>query len=165
MVKKSANLRKPRVFLTHTWVSDKEGRENHARVKLLNDKLKQTGEIETWFDEERMKSPITQAMSQGIDDSDAVIVCISRAYIEKCAKKGNDNCKMELDYAYKRKGQPRLIAVVMEKDCQDQTTWEGPVGLYLNQHLYVANKPQRFPKSAFINHAVLWSQVHLISTR
>ena len=75
-----------RVFLTHNWGIDKEGRDNHARVKQLNAGLKQKG-IVTWFDEQGdMKGEIVQAMTGGIDESDVVIVCVTRAYIEKCKK-------------------------------------------------------------------------------
>ena len=48
-----------------------------------------------------------------IDECDAVVVCITRAYIEKYNRKENDNCKLELDYAWERKGGKRLIPIVM----------------------------------------------------
>ena len=41
--KKSEGRTKPKVFLTHTWVKDKKGRDNHQRVKSLNDQLKASG--------------------------------------------------------------------------------------------------------------------------
>ncbi len=38
-------------FLSHNWGEDEQGRDNHARVKKVNDWLKDKF-IETWFDEE-----------------------------------------------------------------------------------------------------------------
>ena len=44
---------KTHVFLTHDWGIDEHGRNNHERVKRVNDWLKAHG-VATWFDEEKM---------------------------------------------------------------------------------------------------------------
>jgi hypothetical protein len=85
-----------------------------------------------------MHGSLTQAMCNGIDSCDVILVCITRAYIEKCNKTENDNCKLELNYSYKRRGEQRLIPVVMEDDCVDPSSWDGPVGAYMNQHVYIS---------------------------
>lgn len=129
---------RPRVFISHCWTTDLQGRNNHERVKSLNNALLCSNTVDTWFDEASMRGNLTQCMCKGIDDADVILVCITREYINKCKKTENDNCKLELDYAYGRKGGKMLLPVVMEHDCLNQQTWDGPVGAYLNKHLYVS---------------------------
>jgi len=136
--RKSLPLWRSRVFISHCWTKDMCGRDNHARVKMLNDALLCSTKVDTWFDEDSMRGNLTQSMCKGIDECDIVIVCITRAYINKCKKTENDNCKLELNYAYERKGGRYLLPVVMEEDCLLQQSWDGPVGAYLNKHLYVS---------------------------
>eukprot|EP01052_Picozoa_sp_SAG31_P065988 SAG31_NODE_24791_length_474_cov_0.725333_1_plen_69_part_01 len=57
-------------FLTHDWSFDGSGRNNHARVSKVNEKLKQRG-IVTWFDEERMEGNAVEQMCTGIDEADS----------------------------------------------------------------------------------------------
>ena len=129
---------RPRVFISHCWTKDLQGRNNHERVKSLNNALLCSNQVDTWFDETNMRGNLTQCMCRGIDDADVILICITREYINKCKKTENDNCKLELDYAYGRKGGKMLLPVVMEHDCLNQQTWDGPVGAYLNKHLYVS---------------------------
>ena len=95
---------RPRVFISHCWSKDLQGRNNHERVKSLNNALLCSNKVDTWFDEESMSGNLTQCMCKGIDDADVILICITREYINKCKKTENDNCKLELDYAYGRKG-------------------------------------------------------------
>ena len=127
---------RPRVFLSHTWQSDASGRDTHQRVKQLNDALCQRGKLTTWFDETDMHGNITLAMCNGIDQCDVVVVCITRAYIDKCNASESNNCGLELNYAYERKRATRLIPIVMEACCLDTHTWNGTVGAYLNKLKY-----------------------------
>jgi hypothetical protein len=127
----------PQAFLSHNWSKDKQGRNTHGRVKQLNTLLKQKG-CHTWFDEQGdMKGDTMHAMTTGIDESDVILVFITRDYIEKCKKKTNDNCKLEFQYAYNRKGATNMIPVVMENDVLNPATWDGPVGAALGTKLYV----------------------------
>ena len=94
--------------------------------------------VESWFDDEQMNGDITHAMTDGIDEGcDLVIICITRAFINKCKQQENSNCKLELNYAYERKGALKLLPIVMEEDCLDTRTWDGPVGAYLNRRFYI----------------------------
>jgi hypothetical protein len=129
--------RKNKVFLSHSWTTDNDGRDNHKRICQLNKLLNDAG-VETWFDETCLSGHIVQSMCQGIDESDIVIVCICREYINKCVNNENNNCKLELDYSYDRKGGCNLIPIIMEPDCQNTKSWNGPVGAYLGQHLYIS---------------------------
>jgi hypothetical protein len=76
-------------------------------------------------------------MTNGIDGSSAVAVFITPEYIQKCKKEGNDNCKLEFEYAYQRKTVKNLIPVVMEPDCASPASWEGRVGAVLGTQLYI----------------------------
>ena len=77
-------------------------------------------------------------MCNGIDECDIVIVCIDRRYIDKCAQPTNDNCKLELDYSWERKGIQNIIPLVMDPDCLNTKTWNGLVGAYLIKSLYIS---------------------------
>ena len=130
-------LIRPRVFLSHAWKKDTQGRDTHRRVKKINDLLANSGKVFTWFDENQLEGHIIQSITKGIDTCDLIIVFITRAYIDKCANEQNDNCKLELDYSFERKDASKIIPVIMEQDCLDTKTWNGPVGAYLNKKLYI----------------------------
>ena len=126
-----------RLFLSHAWAKDTLGRDNHKRVARLNDGLR-ARKLGTWFDAQGdMAGNTLQAMTNGIDESSAVAVFVTREYIEKCKKPGNDNCKLEFEYAYQRKTVENLIPVVMEPDCTSPASWDGPVGAVLGTQLYI----------------------------
>ena len=69
-------------FLTHTWVPDSLGRDNHARVGRVNEGLKARGLV-TWFDADRMNSSILNQMVGGIEFTNFGVVIITDAYREK----------------------------------------------------------------------------------
>ena len=80
-----------RLFLSHAWAKDTLGRDNHERVARLNDGLR-ARKLATWFDAQGdMTGNTLQAMTNGIDESSAVAVFVTREYIEKCKKEENDN--------------------------------------------------------------------------
>ena len=126
----------PKIFLSHAWGKDDHNRDNHLRVYQLNNLLKRRKCL-TWFDETDLEGGIVQSMTSGIDWADLVIVCITRSYINKCKKQGNDNCKLEFEYSINRKSALRIIPLVMEDSCKNQSTWEGPVGACCGQLLYI----------------------------
>ena len=127
------------VFLSHCWGEDAEGRDNHERAAIIHHALKMRG-LNPWFDSENMEGNIIDEMARGIDKSNVVIVFVTRNYISKVAGDGengnDDNCKMEFEYAKRRKGTARIITVVMEESCNDQSSWNGPVGMCLGGDLY-----------------------------
>ena len=85
---------KPRVFLSHAWKKDSLGRDTHELVKKLNKKLIDSNKVFTWLDEEQLSGHLIQSITKGIDKCDVIIICITRAYIDKCANETNDNCKI-----------------------------------------------------------------------
>jgi len=118
-------------FATHAWSKDLLGRCTHTRVVLLVAGLKKRL-IKCWLDEIQMTGDIVAQMTQGIDDSSVVIVCVTQDYIKKVSGKGpkgaNDNCKIEFDYTMRRKGPEMVVPVVMEPICLNPREWEGAVG-------------------------------------
>ena len=128
---------KPTVFLSHAWDKDLLGRDNHKRIKELNNLLLKSNKVYTWFDEKKLNGHIVNSMCNGIDKSNIIIICITRSYIDKCASQTDNNCKLELDYSFERKGTQFIIPIVMEPDCKNTKTWNGSLGAYLNKHLYI----------------------------
>ncbi len=127
------------VFLSHCWGDDEEGRDNHERVATFHEALKSRG-IRSWFDSEHMDGNFIENMAEGIDNSGAVVVFITRNYIKKVSGHGkrgkNDKCKMEFEYSSRRKGSEKMKCVVMEKVCRERRKWNGPVGMVLGGHSY-----------------------------
>ena len=72
-----------RLFLSHAWAKDKLGRDNHERVARLNDGLR-ARKVATWFDAQGdMAKNALPAMTDGIDNSSAVAIFVTREYVEK----------------------------------------------------------------------------------
>ena len=124
------------VFLTHNWG---ENEANHKRVARINAALQQQANIICWFDSDRMRGNIVSQMTSGIDKAQLVIVFITQDYIEKVRqnKNPNDNCKIEFEYAFRRKTRENMICVVMDADVPPQREWQGPVGACLGGELYI----------------------------
>ena len=128
------------LFFSHTWRPDNIGRNTHDRVYDLVKKLRDNG-WSTWFDEEDMGGNIDAAMAEGIDDADAILVCLTETYCKKVndtAKnpRNRDNCLKEWTYANARN--KLLIPVIMEPCLLNPSEWPpGIVSLYLGSTLYI----------------------------
>lgn len=70
------------VFLTHDWGVDEMGRDNHARVVSIANRLRDAG-LRVWIDETEMTGDIMQKMCDGIENSSVIVVFITRRYVEK----------------------------------------------------------------------------------
>jgi len=123
-------------FLTHDWGRDL-GQDNHARVALLNAALQKRG-LRTWFDAEKMQGNIKKQMVSGIDNTQCVVVFITKRYNEKVAgENAEDNCQLEFNYAALRKSAVRMVSVVMEDRMRNTREWIGEVAMVLGGRLYV----------------------------
>lgn len=139
------------VFLTHNWSNDKKGRNNHERVSQINEALKSRG-IVTWFDNDRMKGDIRDAMTSGIDNTMCVLVFITSTYRNKVNNgEGRDNCKYEFGYAFEQIGPSKMIPIVMEDVMKEQREWKGALGGGLGSRLYIDGFDVDFvvPSAAF----------------
>ena len=102
------------IFLTHDWGKDEHQRDNHSRVNIINDALKKKGYI-TWFDQDRMQGSIPNQMATGIQNTNVVLTFIT---------------------AHK-KTYAKMVAIVMEQRMKTASLWNGTLGLYLGNKLYV----------------------------
>ena len=68
----------------------------HKRVCEVAKRVQEKGELKLWLDEEALHGDIYKQMTDGIDNSQCVIVFITPRYIEKANGKGknkdNDKC-------------------------------------------------------------------------
>jgi len=110
---------------------------NHRRVAEINTALKERGLV-TWFDEERMEGGVHDKMQEGIDNCKCVVVFITRKYMEKVAgDDAGDTCQLAFKYAARKKGNKKMVPVVMEPELRDTNAWTGPVDFELSSKLYV----------------------------
>jgi hypothetical protein len=128
------------LFFSHTWRPDKEGRDNHDRVRQLVHRIHKKG-WGTWFDEYNMVGNIDASMAAGIDNCECVIVCLTETYclkINETARnpRKRDNCHKEWNYACNR--DKLMIPIIMEPYMLDTSKWPaGVVPLYLGSTLYL----------------------------
>ena len=72
---------------------------------------------------------IVDQMCRGIDNAKVIIVFITHRYCEKVGGENeSDNCKMEFQYAHRRKGIPNMVPVVMEPGMRNPADWGGALG-------------------------------------
>ena len=125
------------LFLTHDWGVDELERDNHKRVDRLNKKLQDKGVV-TWFDSEQMKGEVVEQMIRGIDNSQLVIVFVTKRYNDKInSSNANDNCKKEFNYAIRTKSASKIIPVVMEPRMIDHKAWTGLLNMELAGKLHI----------------------------
>jgi hypothetical protein len=129
------------VFLSHDWGALLDGTEkkhqNHERVKLVNQILRDL-QIVTWFDEEQLNGNIRDMIPHGLENSQCMIVFITRNYHEKVnSMNPKDNCYYELNFGVHVLTNKRMIPVVMEEEMKDQKNWRGRLAAELGQNLYI----------------------------
>lgn len=129
------------LFISHTWQPDEEGRDTHQRAKELADEMSALG-WSVWFDEVDMANHIEAAMASGIDEADAVIILLTRAYARKINRSArsttpsNDNCLKEFGYSLLRG--KHIVPVVFEESMRYTQDWSpGVVPMRLASMLYV----------------------------
>ena len=116
-----------KVFASHDWGVNGC---NHNRVRQVVTSLRERG-IDVWFDETNMKGNILESMCNGIDQSDLVLVFVTKNYINKVkGKNANDNVKREFMYASQSPN--KMLPICFE----DGLAWSGPVGMLLGNELY-----------------------------
>lgn len=128
------------LFVSHTWLSDEQGRDTHRRVRILTRVLRRIGWT-VWFDETDMKGNIDSSMARGVENADVFLVCLTQKYVEKVSEEStkhcsDDNCLKEWNYAMIRK--KRLLPIVFEACMKSTATWpSGVVQMRLGLNLYV----------------------------
>ncbi len=131
---------KKQLFFSHTWQVDKLGRDTHARVYELAKMMERCG-WSIWIDEDNIKGNIDASMATGIDNADAIIVCLTENYCKKVNEtardpRKRDNCLKEWTYANARN--KLMIPVVMEPILLSINNWPaGIVSLHFGSTLYI----------------------------
>ena len=93
---------------------------------------------QTWFDEDRMRGDIVDRMTEGIENTKCVIVFMTKNYHGKVnGKVSDDNCRLEFSYARRKKKSDKMLAVVMEPCMTKPREWEGQIGMYLGDKIYI----------------------------
>ena len=75
-------------------------------------------------------------MAEGIQGSAVVLICVTEEYMDKVGRDGNDNRKLEFEYAYRKRTAQFMLPVVMEESMTNPSEWNGSLGLALGSHLY-----------------------------
>ena len=128
-----------RLFFSHAWAYDEEGRDTHARCRALAHAMRALGWT-VWLDEERIVGRIDACMTQGIDEADAVVVFLTKAYAHKIdrasrSSHARDACLCEWTYMHARR--KTVVPVVFEPCMRDAHDWPGTLVLHLGNTLYV----------------------------
>lgn len=139
------------LFLSHTWSPDEDGRNTHERARMLTWSLQRLGWT-VWFDEVDMKGRIDAAMSDGIEQADAVVMLLTRKYARKINHgarniSSNDNCLKEFGYSFFM--QKLIVPVVFEPSMLNQHEWSpGILPMRLSMDLYVDGSGDDYDKTA-----------------
>ena len=88
------------VFLSHNWGKNSI---NHKRVSVINQKLVELG-YKTWFDEEQLWGSIDKKMAEGIEQTECVIVFLTRAYHERLTARMKEITVEKNFYMHQKEG-------------------------------------------------------------
>ena len=144
--------------MSHTWNIDNLNRNNHERVLEFSKKLNNCG-WSTWIDEENIIGNIDAAMADGIDNSEAMIICLTESYLLKVNESARDqykrdNCLKEWTYGNARN--KLMIPVIMEPLLLDTKNWPpGIISLYFGATLYIDATKDNLNNSVIHIHEVL----------
>ena len=85
-----------------------------------------------------MVGSIRDKMMEGIDGADSVAVFVTEAYRDKVnSKNKRDNCCFEFNYSFDKKGEHKLIPVVMEESMKGTHSWGGILQATIGDMLYI----------------------------
>ena len=90
---------KAQVMLSYEW-------RTQQQVMLLKEELMEQG-FTVWMDVDRMMGSTLEAMAAAIEQSDAIIMCVTHRYKESQA------CRTEAEYAYTKK--KPMIPVMLDR--------------------------------------------------
>ena len=90
----------------------------------INDRLENDG-YSVWLDRDEMHGSIVESMSEAVENSGIVLLCMSSNY------KMSVNCQAEAEYAFNRKS--KIIPLMVEKDYKP----DGWLGFMAGSKLYI----------------------------
>lgn len=125
------------VFLSHTWTG---ANTPHERVVGISKAMQRLG-WSIWIDESNLLGNVDASIANGIHNSSAVIIFLTREYCRKVNRAANcvarnDNCYNEFHYAiWSRKA---LIPVILDPSMKNPSDWSpGVIPMRLACDLYV----------------------------
>jgi hypothetical protein len=118
------------VFASHDWGV---GQKNHERVSVVVNELRRRN-IHVWFDETHMRGNILDAMCEGIDKCDVMIVFLTCNYMNK-VQSGNDKDNVRREFMYGANTPEKMLCVKFDDSLPNP--WVGPVRMLLGSQLYV----------------------------
>ncbi len=111
------------VYLSHACDLDSLGRDNHQRVEMINRMLKEKKLITNCDDGDYNGEDLQDKISSAIENTRVVLVFITKNYLKRVTgSNGKDRLKLEFGYSCRRKGQDRMIPIIMEPECIDPNT-------------------------------------------
>jgi hypothetical protein len=104
--------------------------KQQEKVKQVYTDLTEGGRYEVWLDIHDMSKSgagkgILEAMSEGIDNADVMLICVSKEY------SASANCRLEAEYAHMH-GMP-ILYLMMQEGYEKPTGW---LGMLLGQKLW-----------------------------
>ena len=123
------NSRPLNIFASHDWGADGA---NHVRVRSVVRNLEACGFC-VWFDETHMNGNMLDAMCKGIDESDVVLVFVTKNYMGK-VESGDDSDNVRREFMHAAAHPQKFIPVRFDAT---PTPWTGPVRMILGGHKYV----------------------------
>ena len=112
----AVDVGRAQVMLSYEW-------RTQQQVMLLKEELQEQG-FTVWMDVDRMMGSTLETMAAAIEQSDAIIMCVTHRYKESQA------CRTEAEYAYTKK--KPLIPVMFEKSYKA----DGWLGIIMGSKLY-----------------------------
>lgn len=128
------------VFISHAWGVDSLNRDNHLRCKKIADFLIING-YSVWFDTYDMIGNIDNAIMNGINNADIILICLSEKYFTKInnavnTNKINDNCFKEWNYSMFK--QKIIIPIIMDNISSDLfLNKDGIIQMYLSSSMFI----------------------------
>ena len=92
-------------FLSHNW-GNAPDYENHKNVKRINQALRGRGMV-TWFDDDEMHGCAQQRMTEGIDNSQVILLFITKTYRDKVKDSLTRSHTYSLTYSSANSGKSR----------------------------------------------------------
>ncbi|XP_071479703.1 uncharacterized protein [Diadema antillarum] len=114
---KSFQGKKPHIMISYQWDSQKEVLDIWKALKHA--------EYEVWIDVDCMYGSTLQAMAEAVENSCAMLMCMSERYKE------SPNCRTEAEYAFTRR--KHIIPIMMEEHYQP----DGWLGIILGAKFYM----------------------------
>jgi len=125
----NSNKFRKQVMISYQW-------DNQTTMTRLASLLEDSG-LKVWMDIYKMEGSILGSMANGIEESNVVLIGLSKKYKESA------NCRTEAEYAYKLK--KPIVPLLLEKNYEP----DGWLGALLGMKLYVDiseyNIDEKFP--------------------